>query len=80
MRKLWSVEGRRVMRNGIVVAYIQRRHGKLNWVGLASEGLNMQREGFDDLESLVADVKYFHRYKPPMAVFRFESGRTVEVR
>ena len=73
---LWHIEGNQVKRGRQVIALIGNiDDGKLSWAGL-----DMERIGFDDLDELLDDVKYFHRFNTPALVLTFKSGRKLVYR
>lgn len=73
--KIWTVHNGSVRRKGVEIARCWKQgSGSWRWCGMG-----LERRGFRDPSDVLADVKYFHRHRPPSVRITFTSGRVVEV-
>jgi hypothetical protein len=70
----WRIEDNKILRGTAEIAVISREDdGHMRW-----DGMGMFRSGFKQIEDVLEDVKYFHRY-PNLRHMRItlKSGRIV---
>jgi len=74
--KLWKIERDTIFRGNRPIAALLRfeNNSDLGWAGFG-----MKRIGHKDEQSVIEDVKYFWRYKPPILRIQFRSGREIVV-